>query len=97
MSREPAAGEDPMRGQNDELTPDTEPKGRLDPPRTPPPTAVGAGTPDEDQPERRPAELYDRVRLQGRARRPPLPIRFIGSLIGGLQHVIKRSRQMIRR
>lgn len=98
MNREPGRGQDPMRDQDDELIPDTEPSGRLDPPRRPPPTAVGAGTPNEDKPDRRPAELYDRARLRARSgRTASLPVRFAEMLIGGLRRVIRKSRQKIQR
>jgi hypothetical protein len=84
--------------RDDARVPETESAGHLDPPRRPPPTAVGAGTPDEEQPRRRPAELYDLARLRGRAhRRPALPVRLVASLVGGVRGAVGRQLRKARR
>lgn len=85
-----------MTYHDDERIPETQSHGDLDPPRRPPPTAVGAGTPEE--PDRRPAELFDRARVRATATaRRPLPARALGSLIRGVRRVVKRKLRSVRR
>jgi hypothetical protein len=78
-----------MLDDDDDLVPDTEPRGDLDPPRRFPPTAIGAGTPDGEEPRRRPAELDDRVRMAALMRRKPPVVRLVDS-------VLRRVRRLVR-
>lgn len=79
-----------MRDRDDDRPPETHSAGRLDPPARPPITAVGGGDPEGEEPQRRPAELYDQARYVRSMRgKPPLPLRVAGSLFRGVRRAIR--------
>ncbi len=61
---------------------ETEPKGDLDPPRRPPPTAVGTGTPN---PEGAPQHPTLRV---SRRRKQPVLIRILSAAVGIVEDAV---------
>lgn len=76
--------------------PRTESSGSLEPPRRPPPTAIGAATPDGEEPSRRPGELHEVVRRRGSIAFRALPIRLAGSMVRGVRRMVRRQLQKIR-
>ncbi|MEX1181698.1 MAG: hypothetical protein WEF86_00580 [Gemmatimonadota bacterium] len=83
-----------MQNEPEDRVPDTESRGSLEPPRRPPPTAVGAATPDPEPPPRRgtPYMMHRSVSVE-LIRVPLLVIRL---LVRGAGSVLRRQLQKIR-
>jgi hypothetical protein len=71
----------------EEFTPETEPSGSLDPPRRPPPTAVGAMTPEPEPDPRR----YEGERSVPNLEEPLRPVtRVMRNLVQEIERLLER-------
>lgn len=81
-----------MTDRNEERQPATDAKDSLNPPPRPPVTSVGGGASDGDEPQRRPAELYDRARRAvPKSSGPPLPLRIAANVVKGVVGLARKT------
>ena len=88
-----------MHDSDEERVLETQPEGRLDPPRRNPPTAVGAATPLPDDDARRPAEPREPARRGRRREASALRVagRLLGAVLSELRRGVRRARRSVRR
>ena len=78
-----------MPTEDEDLTPETEPKFALVPPNRPPPTVVGAGTPGSPEFHRQPARSHRSAVLRFLAESTT---EYVGMLATGVARVLRMGR-----